>query len=307
MITVTKRNGKKEDLNLEKLHKVLENACDGIQNVSVSEIEIKSNVQFYNGIKTSDIQETMIKAASELISEETPDYQYVAARLINYQLRKDIYRDFNPPSLYDHYNKVLSIGYYDSNLIEKYSKEDFDKLDSYIKHDRDDLFTYVGMEQLRGKYLVKNRSTGEIYETPQMAFMLIAMTLFQNYEKNRIKWVKDLYNGLSTFDFSLPTPIMAGVRTPQKQYSSCFLVESGDSLKSINATSSATVLHVAQKAGVGIGAGRIRAFGSPIRNGDAFHTGSIPFYKLFRASVKSCCVDPNSWVEVLDESESRKS
>lgn len=287
-ITVVKRNEEKEELNLEKLHRVLENACDGIENVSVSEIELQSQIQFYNGIKTSDIQETMIKSSSELISEETPNYQYVAARLINYQLRKDLYGQYNPPSLYDHYCKIRDLGYYDEDIGASYTKEDFDKLDIHINHDRDHLLTYAGMEQLRGKYLVKNRVSGEIHETPQMAFMLIAMTLFQKYEKSRLKWVKDLYDGLSTFDFSLPTPIMAGVRTTQKQYSSCFLVESGDSLKSINATAAATVLHVAQKAGVGISAGRIRAFKSPIRGGDAFHTGVIPFYKYFRSATKSC-------------------
>lgn len=288
MITVVKRNGQKEELNLDKLHKVLENACDGIQDVSVSEIELKSQIQFYSGIKTSDIQETMIKASSELISEENPNYQYVAARLINYQLRKDIYGQYSPPSLFKHYSHVVDLGYYSPDLLEKYTEEDFIKLNNHINHDRDSLLTYVGMEQLRSKYLVKNRVTGELYETPQMAFMLIAMTLFQNYEKGRLKWVKDLYDGLSTFDFSLPTPIMAGVRTNQKQYSSCFLVETGDSLNSINATTSAIVLHVAQKAGVGIGAGRIRAFGSPIRGGDAYHTGVVPFYKHFRSGVKSC-------------------
>ena len=287
-INVTKRDGARAPLDLNKFHKVAAYACNDLSGVSVSDLELKTHIQFYNGIKTSDIQETLIKAAGDLISEESPNYQYVAGRLINYQLRKNVYGDYNPPDLSDHYFKVMTDGYYDKELYSKYSTEDWSELNKYIDHRRDDLLTYAAMEQFRGKYLVKNRVTGKFYETPQMAFMLIAMTLFQNYTKDRIKWVKELYDAISLFDISLPTPIMAGVRTPQRQFSSCVLIETDDSLDSINATTSAIVKYVSQKAGIGIGAGRIRAIDSPIRNGDASHTGVIPFYKLFQSAVKSC-------------------
>ena len=288
-INVVKRDGRKEPLNIDKIHKVVTWACEGLSNVSVSEVELASHVQFYNNLKSSDIQETMIKAAAELISEDQPNYQYVAGRLINFSLRKEVYGQFEPPHLHNHYCKVALNGYYDEQLGQLYSMEEFDELNKYLDHDRDNHLAYAAMEQFRGKYLVKNRVTGEIFETPQMAFMLIAMTLFSKYPQNtRIKWVKDLYDALSNFDISLPTPIMAGVRTPQRQFSSCVLIETDDSLDSINATTSAIVKYVSQKAGIGIGAGRIRALGSPIRNGDATHTGVIPFWKLFQSAVKSC-------------------
>jgi ribonucleoside-diphosphate reductase alpha chain len=289
MINVLKRDGRKEPLNIEKIHKVIEWSCEGLSNVSVSEVELASHIQFYDKITSKDIHETMIKAASELISEDTPNYQYVAGRLINYQLRKEVYGQYEPHPLDYHYGLIANhAGYYDKQLGELYNREEWLELDSYIDHDRDNLLTYAAMEQFRGKYLVKNRVTGQFYETPQMAFMLIAMTLFSSYKKDRLKWVKDLYDALSTFDISLPTPIMAGVRTPQRQFSSCVLIETDDSLDSINATSSAIVKYVSQKAGIGIGAGSIRAIGSPIRNGDASHTGVIPFYKHFQTAVKSC-------------------
>jgi ribonucleoside-diphosphate reductase alpha chain len=288
MIQVIKRDGTKEDLDLNKFHRVAEFACEGLAGVSVSDLEIKTSIQFYNGIKSTDIQETLIKAAADLISETNPNYQFVAGRLINYHLRKEVYGEYDPPCLEHHYKMVADAGYYDKELLTKYSFDEFTLLDQHIKHDRDDLLSYAAMEQMRGKYLVKNRVTGEFYETPQMAYMLIAMTLFQNYKTDRLKWVKDLYDAISTFDISLPTPIMAGVRTPQRQFSSCVLIETDDSLDSINATSSSIVKYVSQKAGIGIGAGRIRAIGSPIRNGDASHTGVIPFWKHFQSAVKSC-------------------
>lgn len=288
-ISVTKRNGNKEPMNLDKFHKVVEWACEGINGVSESEIEIKSHIQFYNGIPTSHIQETLIKAASDLISVETPGYQYVAGRLINYHLRKQVYGDYKIPSLHDHVSSVVATGYYDNEILKWYDDEEFEVLNSYIDHDRDYKIAYVGMEQFRGKYLIKNRVTGQIYETPQMAYMLIAMVLFRNYPKNaRLQWVKDFYDAISTFEISLPTPIMAGLRSPQKQFSSCVLIETDDSLDSINATASSIVKYVSQKAGIGIGAGRIRAINSPIRNGDTSHTGVIPFFKYFQSAVKSC-------------------
>ena len=288
-IQVTKREGHTEDLDLEKIHKVVFWATEGITGVSASEVEIKSRIQFYNGIKTTDIQETLIKSAADLISEETPNYQYVAGRLINYHLRKQIYNSYDPWPLYKLVKQNVNAGFYDHTLLEVYSEDEWNTLDSYIHHDRDENFTYVAMEQFRGKYLVQNRVTGEIFETPQMAYMLIAATLFQTYPaETRLKWVHDYYDAISLYDISLPTPVMAGLRTPQKQFSSCVLIETGDSLDSINATASSIVRYVSQKAGIGIGAGRIRALGSPIRNGDAYHTGVIPFYKHFQTATRSC-------------------
>jgi ribonucleoside-diphosphate reductase alpha chain len=288
-IQVTKRAGNLEDLNLEKIHKVVFWATQGITGVSASEVEIKSQLQFYNGIKTNDIQETLIKSAADLISEETPNYQYVAGRLINYHLRKQIYNSYNPWQLLQIVKRNINIGYYTQEILDNYTDDEINELGSYIKHDRDEQFSYVAMEQWRGKYLVQNRVTNEIYETPQVAYMMIAATLFMQYPKDtRLKWVKEYYDAISTFDISLPTPIMAGVRTPQKQFSSCVLIETGDSLDSINATTSSIVKYVSQKAGIGIGAGRIRSIGSPIRNGDAYHTGVIPFYKLFQSATRSC-------------------
>src|SRR5210317_2155108 len=289
MTTVIKRDGTREPLNIDKLHKVVFAACEGINGVSASEVEIKSQIQFFDGIKTSDVQETLIKSAADLISEETPNYQHVAGRLITYHLRKMVYNQYEPWDLTDLVEKNIERGFYDSNIVESYSKKEFELLNKYIKHKRDEILTYAAMEQFRGKYLVQNRVTKQIYETPQMAYMLIAMTLFQSYDKDaRIKWVKEYYDAISTFDISLPTPVMAGVRTPQRQFSSCVLIETDDSLDSINATTSSIVKYVSQKAGIGIGAGKIRALGSPIRSGDAYHTGVIPFYKMFQSATRSC-------------------
>ena len=288
-IQVTKREGHREALDLEKLHKVVFWATQGITGVSASEVEIKSHIQFYSGIKTADIQETLIKSAADLISEETPNYQYVAGRLINYHLRKQIYNDYTPWSLLQQVKTNVDRGFYDRALLNAYTEEEWNTLDAKIDHTRDENFTYVAMEQWRGKYLVQNRVTGEIFETPQMAYMLIAATLFQSYPSDiRLRWVKDYYDAISLGDISLPTPVMAGVRTPQKQFSSCVLIETDDSLDSINATASSIVKYVSQKAGIGIGAGRIRALGSPIRNGDAYHTGVIPFFKHFQTATRSC-------------------
>jgi ribonucleoside-diphosphate reductase alpha chain len=288
-VLVTKRSGNRERLDLNKFHKVVAWACDGINAVSASEIELRSHIQFYDGIKTSDIQETLIKAAADLISEDTPGYQYVAGRLINYHLRKQVYGDYDVPALSDHIDNVINAGYYDPDIKEWYSADDLVTLNKYLDHTRDFTIAYVGMEQFRGKYLIRNRVTGQIFETPQMLYMLIAMVLFRNYPKEtRLKWVKELYDATSTFEISLPTPIMAGLRSPQKQFSSCVLIETDDSVDSINASASAIVKYVSQKAGIGINAGRIRAIGSPIRNGDASHTGVIPFYKHFQSAVKSC-------------------
>ena len=288
-ILVTKRNGHKEPLNIEKLHKVVMWSCEHLTGVSASEVEIKSHLQFYTGIKSHDIQETLIKSACDLITEETPNYQYVAGRLITYHLRKMVYGEFKPWPLTDIIKKNIERGYYDPELLNTYSEAEWQELDQYINHDRDETLTYVAMEQFRGKYLVQNRVDGTVYETPQVCYMLISASLFGNYPKQeRMQWVKDYYDAISTYQLSLPTPVMAGVRTSQRQFSSCVLIESDDSLDSINATTSSIVKYVSQKAGIGIGAGRIRAIKSPIRSGDAYHTGVVPFYKLFQAATRSC-------------------
>ena len=290
-ISVVKRDGTKEALDIDKFHKVVSWACEGITGVSESEIEIKSHIQFYNNILSSDIQETLIKASADLISEEFPNYQFVAGRLINYHLRKEVYGGFEPipNGLLQHVKDVIAAGYYDPQLLDLFDEEEFAQLERMIVHSRDDDLTYAAMEQWRGKYLVKNRVTGKFYETPQVAYLLIAASLFSSYPNDeRMKWIKEYYDAISQFYISLPTPIMAGVRTGQRQFSSCVLIETDDSLDSINATSSAIVKYVSQKAGIGIGAGSIRAINSSIRNGDATHTGVIPFYKLFQSSVKSC-------------------
>ena len=269
---VIKRDGTQEDLNIDKLHKVVMYACEGITGVSASEVEIHSQIQFFDKIVTEDIQETLIKRAADLISEETPNYQYVAGRLINYHLRKMVYDSFTPPCLCDIIDNNIEAGFYDAEFTKLYTKDDINELQTFIDHNRDEFLTYAAMEQFRGKYLVQNRATGKIYDTPQVAYMMIAATLFSKYPaETRMRYVKDYYDAISTFKISLPTPVMAGVITPQRQFSS-----------------SAIVKYVSQKAGIGIGAGSIRAIGSPIRSGDATHTGVIPFYKLFQSAVKSC-------------------
>ena len=288
-ILVTKRDGEKEPLEIDKLHKVVMWACEGITGVSASEVEIKSHLQFYNGIKTADIQETVIKSAADLITEETPNYQIVGGRLINYHIRKDVYGQFEPWHVKKIIEKNIDLGMYDPELMDLYTSDEWDKINGYVKHERDESLTYVAMEQFRGKYLVQNRVTGELYESPQITYILIAAVLFGNYPKeSRLKYVREYYDAISTHQISLPTPVMAGVRTSQRQFSSCVLIETDDSLDSINATSSSIVRYVSQKAGIGIGAGRIRAIKSPIRKGDAYHTGVIPFYKLFQAATRSC-------------------
>ncbi|WP_100641274.1 class 1a ribonucleoside-diphosphate reductase subunit alpha [Alteromonas facilis] len=286
---VTKRNGEKEAIDLDKIHKVITWAAKGLSNVSVSQVEIKAQIQFYEGISTEVIHETLIKSAADLISTDAPDYQYLAARLAIFHLRKKAYGQFEPPKLYDHVKNMVDAGKYDAHILEDYSKEELDDLDAYLDHWRDMNFSYAAVKQLEGKYLVQNRVTGEIYESAQFLYILVAACLFAEYPKEtRIDYIKRFYDATSTFKISLPTPIMSGVRTPTRQFSSCVLIETGDSLDSINATASAIVKYVSQRAGIGINAGRIRALGSPIRGGEAFHTGCLPFYKYFQTAVKSC-------------------
>ncbi len=288
-LMVTKRDGRRELIDLEKIHRVIIWAAEGLENVSVSQVELSAHLQFYEGIKTSDIHETLIKAAADLISEDAPDYQYLAARLAVFHLRKRAFNDFEPPHLYDHVVSMVEQKRYDQHLLTDYTREELDELNSYLDHSRDMNFSYAAVKQLEGKYLVQNRVTGAIYESPQQLYMLVAACLFANYPRDtRLEYVKRFYDATSLFKLSLPTPIMAGVRTPTRQFSSCVLIETGDSLDSINATAAAIVKYVSQRAGIGINAGGIRAIGSPIRNGEAFHTGCIPFYKHFQTAVKSC-------------------
>ena len=288
-IFIKKRDGREELLDIEKMRKVIRWAIDGIDNVSLSQIEMKSRIQFADKMKSEDIQKILIKTAADLISKDTPNYSIVAARLNMFDLRKRAYGQFDPPRLYDHVLNMVKLGKYDKKLLEYYSEEEFNEMDKFIDHSRDLDFHYAAVKQLEGKYLVQNRTTGEVYESPQMAYILISAIFFQRYSKDkRLGLVKEFYDYLSTGVISLPTPIMGGLRTPTRQFSSCVLIECGDTLNSINATASAIVKYVSQRAGIGINAGAIRALGSPIRGGEAFHTGCIPFYKYFQSAVKSC-------------------
>lgn len=288
-LVVTKRDGRQEKINLDKIHRVINWAAEGLNNVSVSQVELRSHIQFYDGIRTSDIHETIIRAAADLISKESPDYQYLAARLAIFHLRKKAYGQFEPPHLFQQVKRMVALNKYDKHLLEDYSENEFNQMNEFIDHHRDMNFSYAAVKQLEGKYFVQNRINGTIYESAQFLYILVAACLFSKYpSEQRLNYIKRFYDAISTFKISLPTPIMAGVRTPTRQFSSCVLVECGDSLDSINATASAIVKYVSQRAGIGINAGRIRALGSSIRGGEAFHTGCIPFYKYFQTAVKSC-------------------
>jgi ribonucleoside-diphosphate reductase alpha chain len=288
-MTVTKRSGEREPIDLDKIHRVITWSTKGLKNVSVSEVELRSHLQFFDGIPTEAIHETIIKAAADLISPEAPDYQFVAARLAVFHLRKKAYGQFEPPTLVDHVTRLVELGKYDKNILTDYTREELEVMDSYIDHWRDMNFSYAAVKQLEGKYLVQNRVTHEVYESAQFLYILVAACLFARYPaETRLKYIKDFYDATSSFKISLPTPIMSGVRTPTRQFSSCVLIECDDSLDSINATASSIVKYVSQRAGIGINAGRIRALGSPIRGGEAFHTGCLPFYKYFQTAVKSC-------------------
>ena len=292
-ILVQKRDGRLEKIDLDKIHRVIEWAAEGLDNVSVSQVEISSHIQFYDKITTKSIHETIIKSAADLISAATPDYQYLAARLAIFHLRKIAFGQFEPPHLFDHVTKLTQEGRYDAHILQDFSKEEFDILNDYIDHTRDLSFAYAAVKQMEGKYLVQDRVSKQVFESPQFLYMLVGMCLFASYDKQydkaaRLDYIKRFYDTTSTFKISLPTPIMSGVRTPSRQFSSCVLIECDDSLDSINATTSAIVRYVSQRAGIGVNAGRIRALGSPIRGGEAQHTGCIPFYKLFQTAVKCC-------------------
>ena len=288
-IFVTKRSGETEPFNINKIHRVLEWACQDLTGVSVSEIEMRANVQIYEKMDSVKIHDLLIKSSSELITENTPNYQFVAARLINYKLKKLVYGDKDPWPLIDIINHNIDAGVYDPEILNQYSEAEIDYINSYIlNHSRDDDFTYAGMEQMRSKYLVQNRANGTIYETPQVLYIMIAMTLFGRYNGRRMRFIREFYHAISQFYISLPTPIMAGVRTPTRQFSSCVVLESNDSLNSINATATSIVSYISKKAGLGINAGKIRGVGAHIGDGSVVHTGLIPFLKYFQSAVKSC-------------------
>lgn len=288
-IEVIKRDGSKELLNLEKLHKMTFEACEGLSGVSASQIEMNSGIQIFDGISTKDIQDILVRSAADLISLDTPNYQYAAARLLLFALRKEVMDQFDYISLSDMISRNVKRGVYDDAILKWYSAKEIDKLDSYIKHQRDLDFTYAGLRQIVDKYLVQDRSSGQIFETPQFMYMMIAATMFYNYPKDiRLSYVKRYYDAISTFKINIPTPVMAGVRTPIRQFASCVLVDSDDTINSIFSSDMAIGYYTSQRAGIGINAGRIRAINSKIRGGEVQHTGVIPFLKKFESTVRCC-------------------
>ena len=290
-INVKKRNDRgTEPLNIEKIHEMVENACEDITGVSSSQVEMKSGLQFYDGISTDEIQQILVKSAADLIDLNNPNYTYVASRLLLYSLRKQVIgKLWDHPHFFDHVKKVVDLGLYDKEIFTNYQRKDFDRMENWISHNRDYDFTYAGLRQVIDKYLVQDRSTNVVYETPQFMYMMIAATLFAKYPKERrMSYVKKYYDAISTFKINIPTPVMAGVRTPLKQYASCVLVDIDDTLPSIFSSDMAIGRYVAQRAGIGINAGRIRGINSRIRGGEVQHTGVIPFLKKFEATVKCC-------------------
>ena len=290
-ILVTKRNGRgKESLNIDKIHSMVGFATEGITGVSASHVEMNSGIQFFDGITTEDIQQILIKSANDLISLENPNYQFVAARLLLFSLRKNLFhRLWEHPKFIEHIKKLIDLGLYDKGILENYTEAEIDRMGMWIDHERDYNFTYAGLRQVMDKYLVQDRSTGEIFETPQFMYMMISATLFAKYPtESRLQYVKKYYDAISRFKINIPTPVMAGVRTPLRQFASCVLVDSDDTLPSIFSSDMAIGRYVAQRAGIGINAGRIRGINSKIRGGEIQHTGVIPFLKKFEATVRCC-------------------
>ena len=287
---VVKRSGDTETLNLNKLHVMVEEACKDLAGVSASQVEMQSGIQFYNGITTAEIQEILIRSASDLIDLEHPNYQFVAARLLLFAIRKQIFgRMYDNSTVLEHTKRCVEKGVYDPEILNLYSEEEFEKLESFIDHERDYLFTYAGLRQVVDKYLVQDRSTGNLYETPQFMYLLIAATIFSKYPKEtRLDYVKKYYDAISKHKINIPTPIMAGVRTPLRQYASCVLVDVDDTLDSIFSSDMAIGRYVSQRAGIGINAGRIRGINAKIRGGEVQHTGVVPFLKKFEATVRCC-------------------
>ena len=288
-IYIVKRTGTKEPININKIHKVVEHACEGLAGVSSSQIEMNANLQFYDGMTSGEIQEVLVRSANDLISLDAPNYQYAAARLLAYGLYKQVFGGFLAISFNDIIKNNIKRGLYDPAILDSYTEEEISTLDSYIRHKRDENFTYAGMRQVVDKYLVQDRSTGHLFETPQFMYMMIAATLFANYPKeDRMYYVRRYYDATSLFKINIPTPVMAGVRTPVRQFASCVLVDSDDTLDSIFASDMSIGRYTAQRAGIGINAGRIRGVNARIRGGEVAHTGIVPFLKKFEATVRCC-------------------
>src|SRR6056300_446754 len=288
-IKIKKRDGRLEPLDIDKIHFVVEEACEGLAGVSSSQIEINANIQFYDGMTTKEVQQILVRSANDLISLEAPNYQYAAARLLSYDVRKEAHGQYEYMPLLKLIIRNIKAGVYDKGIVEKYNKTEIKKMNTWIKRERDLNFAYAGLRQVVDKYLVQDRSSGAVYETPQDMYMMIAATLFANYPKDkRMSYVKKYYDAISTFKINIPTPVMAGVRTPIRQYASCVLVDVDDTLPSIFSSDMAIGRYVAQRAGIGINAGRIRAINSRIRGGEVQHTGVIPFLKKFESTVRCC-------------------
>ena len=288
-VFITKRDGSKVKLDLDKIHFVVEEACEGLTGVSASQIEMNADLQFYDGMTTDEIQNILIRSANDLISLESPNYQYAAARLLLYGLHKQVYGTYEHMTLSQVIDANIERGVYDSNIRDKYTETELKKLNTFIKHDRNEEFTYAGLRQVVDKYLCQDRSSGAIYETPQFMYMMIAATLFAEYpQETRLSYVKKYYDATSLFKVNIPTPVMAGVRTPIRQFASCVLVDVDDTLPSIFSSNSAIGYYIAQRAGIGINAGRVRAINSKIRGGEVAHTGVVPFLKVYEATVRSC-------------------
>ena len=289
-IKVQKRNGSIEPIDLEKMHKMVDAACEGLAGVSPSQVEIQSGIQFFDGITTEQIQQILVRSASDLISLENPNYQFVAARLLLFGLRKQLFGGrWEHPTLLHQIKQCVDLEVYDSEVLKNYTEEEINTIGEWIEHDRDLLFTYAGLRQVVDKYLVQDRSSGHVYETPQFMYMMIAITIFANYNKDvRLSYIRKYYDAISRHKINIPTPIMAGVRTPLRQFASCVLVDVDDTLDSIFSSDMAIGKYVAQRAGIGINAGRIRGINSKIRGGEVQHTGVVPFLKKFEATVRCC-------------------
>ena len=303
-ISVVKRDGTSTPLKLDKVHKMVEEACEGLAGVSASQVEMNSGLQFYDGIQTQDIQEILVRSANDLISLDNPNYQFVAARLLLFGTRKQAFhKDIwtkGMPTIFDvaAYNATVN-KVYDEEILDKYSEEEWATINSWMDHDRDYLFTYAGLRQVVDKYLVQDRSTGEVFETPQYMYMMISLTLFSEYTlSNRLEYIKKYYDAISRHRINIPTPIMAGVRTPIRQFASCVLVDSDDTLDSIFSSDMAIGKYVAQRAGFGINAGRIRGINSRIRGGEVQHTGVVPFLKKFESTVRCCTQNGLSLIHI---------
>lgn len=312
-ITVIKRDDTRAPLTIEKWQNQIAKVCKGTADVSQSMIEIKAQPHFYDGITTREIDEITLRAIVDLIDVESnsdighTNYQYVAGKQRLSMLRKDVYGTYTPPSLYEIVKKNVGVGLYTSELLDWYTESDWEKMDSMIDHEKDELFSYAAIEQFIEKYLVRNRSSNEIYETPQVRYMVAAATIFHNEEPNnaRMRYIKEYYNAASDGLFTLATPVLAGLGTTTKQFSSCVLIRSDDNLDSIFASGEMMAKYASKRAGIGLEVGRLRPLGSPIRGGEIMHTGMVPFLKKWFGDLRSCCVTPDTWVEVLDEEDSK--